>query len=231
MSLLHLDSLPFRLSKGDILQFLSAIGGLDRRHIGRIELHGGQAAVEVPDGWEARLIKALDGAVLQDRRIRARFDVANVWSTGEDHFQRLARLLEMESDAEARQILAAARNLSSADAERTGNSLLGLAIQDEYFGLGGRHVLTLAKRNATLGLPWTRLQVGTPVILSGEGGGKESGARGVVCERGEQALQVAFNDLPDDLREYATYRLDLANDEAARLRQRAALERSAPGQG
>ncbi len=226
MSLLHLESLPFRLTKGELLTFLSEAGNLDRRRVGRIELHGGQATVEVPDGQEARLVKALDGATLKDRRIRARIASSPlVTSGGEDHFQRLTRLLEMESEAEAQQIMGGLQKLSAAEAERTGNSLVNLVIQDEYFGLGGRCVLTLGKRNATLPLPWTRLNAGTPVVLSGEGTARSSGVRGVVCERGEHVLQVAVNDLSDELREFSTYRLDLANDEVARLRQKAALER------
>ena len=73
MALLHIEPLPRRASKADILALLDSAGGLDRRRVGRIELRGTQAVVEVPDGWEARLVKALDGQQLGDRRVR-------VWS-------------------------------------------------------------------------------------------------------------------------------------------------------
>jgi hypothetical protein len=69
MPLLHLEPLPRRITKGDLLAFLDQIGGLDRNRVGRIELRGTQAVVEVPDGWEARLIKALDGQRRSARRI------------------------------------------------------------------------------------------------------------------------------------------------------------------
>ena len=145
--------------------------------------------------------------------------------TGEDHFQRLGRLLDLESRAEARQTLEEARRLSPLEAERRGNCLIGLVVTDEYSGLGGRVVLTLAKRNRSQPLPWHRFQVGTPVLLSAEDSPQESTCRGLVCERGESFVRVAINDLPEDLRDESTYRLNLSHDEVAVRRQRDALER------
>ena len=44
-------------------------------------------------------------------------------------------------------------------------------------------------------LPWTRLGTGSPVLLSEERG---SGAwRGVISERGEKSLQIAFDQPPE----------------------------------
>jgi superfamily I DNA and/or RNA helicase len=141
----------------------------------------------------------------------------------EDHFQRLARLLEIEARAETRQALERVQRLAPAEAEATGNCLAGLVARDEFAGLGGRWVVTLAKRNDGP-LPWTRLGAGAPVLLSEPGGRPGDGRRGVVSERGERWLRVAFNDPLED--EGATYRLDLSTDEVATQRQRAALERA-----
>ncbi len=44
------EPLPRRASKTDILALLDKAGGLERRRVGRIELRGTQAVVEVPDG-------------------------------------------------------------------------------------------------------------------------------------------------------------------------------------
>ncbi|MBL8796145.1 MAG: AAA family ATPase [Planctomycetia bacterium] len=137
----------------------------------------------------------------------------------EDHFQRLGRLLDLEAEAEARQARDRWQRLTPAEAERTGNSLVELAILDETGGLGGRCLLTLGKRNRTLALPWTRLQIGSPVQLSAP----EGSWRGVVCGRSDATLRVALDEPPDE--KEATYRVDLAHDEIARLRQRGALER------
>src|SRR5262249_35518258 len=155
---------------------------------------GRTATVEVPDGWEARLLEALDGAALHDRRLR-------VWTGGgpaagaDDHFRRLADLLELESDAEARQVLERVQRLPPGEAERGGDCLVDLVVRDEYAGLGGRFLLSLGKRGGAR-LPWTRLQAGTPVLLSAQGTAAGQGWRGVVCERGESSLLVAFNDPP-----------------------------------
>ena len=60
-------------------------------------------------------------------------------------------------------------SLSGAAAERSGNCLLKLAIRDEQPAFGGRVIVTLAKRDQTQSLPWNRLGVGTPVLLTEEG--------------------------------------------------------------
>jgi hypothetical protein len=102
MPLLHLSSLPRGIGKSELLGLLDAVGGLDRRKVGRIELDGDRANIEVPEGWEARLVKKLDGHLLGQRRLRARSSgSAAAGRSEEDHFQRLARLLDLESKAEA----------------------------------------------------------------------------------------------------------------------------------
>ena len=115
MALLYLEPLARRASKADILAFLDRVGGLDRGRVGRIELQGKRATVEVPDGWEARLVRTLDGQPLGERRVRVWAGDSPAGSHGEeDHFLRLSRLLELESEAEARQAAELARRFSGA---------------------------------------------------------------------------------------------------------------------
>jgi superfamily I DNA and/or RNA helicase len=148
---------------------------------------------------------------------------------GEDHFARLARLLDLESEAEARHIREQARRLGPGGAEASGQSMVGLSVQDEYAGLGGRHLLTLGKRGRPL--PWTRLEAGTPVVLSPEGQTRV-GWRGVVSERGESFLRVALHEPPPETGgPGVAYRVDIAHDEAARIRQRRALDRARAARG
>jgi superfamily I DNA and/or RNA helicase len=145
--------------------------------------------------------------------------------TPDQHFERLAWLLDLEARAEAEQLRQRAERLSAAEAEKRGDCLIGLVVRDEQSGLGGRVVLTLGKRSLSQPLPWTRLGVGSPVVLSPESG-RSDGVRGVVCERREGYIQVAVNDLPETDEDAPTYRLDLSPDETARQRQKTALERA-----
>jgi superfamily I DNA and/or RNA helicase len=144
----------------------------------------------------------------------------------DNHFRRLASLLELEADAEAAQARARVERLSPAEAERLGDCLTDLVISEESSGLGGRCLLTLVKRRRTAPLPWTRLQVGSPVLLLPERDPKSPGTRGVVCERTTRHLQVAVAEPPDDDEGGMTYRVVLCGDEVSRLRQRSALERA-----
>src|SRR5256885_12774083 len=106
MPLLHIEALPPRATKGDVLHLLISTGGIGRALVGKIELQGSAAVVEVPAGWEGRLARALDGIAFKGRSLRA-------WAAGgeagsaaaEDHFRPSTRLLELESEAEARPTL------------------------------------------------------------------------------------------------------------------------------
>lgn len=235
MPLLYLEPIPRRATKIHLLGWLETAGGIDRRHVGRIELRGRQATIEVPDGWETRLVKALDGQPLDDRRVRAWCGPgvqAGSWGTGqslpqgdeEAHFLHLAQLLKLECQAEADRVLERARQLSPAEAEQSGNALLDMVLVDEDTGLGGRYLLRLMKRKRSP-LPWNRLDVGSPVVLSPDTSKRADGMRGVVFERSENAIGVATTGLPEGFEAEPTWRLDASHDEAAAERQRIALDR------
>lgn len=235
-SLLHLEALPPQTTKGTIVRLLEQVGQLDKLKIGVIELKGRIATVEVPAAWGARLVKLLDGAAVGNQFIRARIS-ASASASGEargkpprkgaaDHFRRLIHLLQLEGAAEAEQLLRNTRQSDPSSAEQTGNSLVDLVIRDEYLGLGDRILITLAKRDMNRMLPWTRLGVGSPVLLSEQRSKSEAGWRGVVSDRDSFTIQVAISQSPESEADRPQFRLDLASDEVSRQRQRAALERA-----
>jgi ATP-dependent RNA/DNA helicase IGHMBP2 len=136
---------------------------------------------------------------------------------GDDHFDRLSRLLDLEADAEREQ---AARQTGDGE----GRALTGLVVRDEDAGLGGRLLLTLGKRDTSQPLPPTRLQPGSPVLLKCPNDGQPLAIRGVVFARGANVLRVAVEDSDESLPEDETWRVDLASDELARRRQKAAMQ-------
>jgi hypothetical protein len=71
MEILYLDGLPSTMGKGSIVRQLVETGNLHKKHIGKIELNGGLATVEITDGRAARLIPILDGHTIENRHIRA----------------------------------------------------------------------------------------------------------------------------------------------------------------
>src|SRR5262249_54855277 len=146
------------------------------------------------------------------------------------HFTRLAKLLELERDAEARRAVEMSRKLSPAEAERSGTALVDMTIVDEEAGLGGRYILSLVKRSREK-LPWTRLAAGRPVALSPQAADAKLSLRGVVNERTAAGISVAVASLPDELEDVERWRIDLSSDEISSQRQRAALDRAAHAQG
>ncbi|HEX4148010.1 MAG TPA: AAA domain-containing protein, partial [Pirellulales bacterium] len=230
MGLLFLEPLPPRATKAELLKWLIHAAQIDRAKVGRIELQGLRAAVELPDAWVERLSRQLDGAAFGEKRLRAWTEMPTTSSGGEDHFQRLSRLLELEAHAAAERTLSFGRRLSPTQAERLGTSVVDLVIDDEDPSLGGRYLLTLVKRNRQLPIPWTRLGSGSPVLLSPQGSDRERHWRGVVAERNARNLRVVFNEQPED-EDVESWRLDLADDAVATERQRAALSRARVARG
>jgi superfamily I DNA and/or RNA helicase len=144
-----------------------------------------------------------------------------------EYFGNLALLLDLEAEAEKQEALRERTKLSPAEAEATGNSIINLVIREEGYGLGGHFLLGLGKRNETLPLPWTRLGVGSPVILSEEGttsSNGESGWRGIVSAMHRDAIQVALNQFVETESERPMFRLDRSPDEISRYRQKQAME-------
>ncbi|QDU92820.1 AAA domain-containing protein [Lignipirellula cremea] len=124
----------------------------------------------------------------------------------------------MESEAEIRQIEERRQRSALSNAEKSGETLLDLVIVHDEPGLGGRSLVTFMKRNRSLRLPWNRLRVGAPVVLSPDGASGES-QHGVVSARRGDSIEVSVDDWPEGDR----FRIDLSADEVTRKRQEAAL--------
>ena len=142
------------------------------------------------------------------------------------HFDRLVQCIHWESDAEAKRLVERRRQDSSGNAEKTGETIVGLVIQDSEPAIGGRYLVTLSKRNLDQPLPWNRLRVGAPVVLStdDEGGSERNG---VVSHRRTHQIQVVINDWIEG----SSFRLDRSPDEITRKRQLMAISRTLSATG
>ncbi len=138
----------------------------------------------------------------------------------DQHFASLHRWLAMEGEAERERLAQRRRTQSSATAERTGETLLDLVIRSHSTGLGGRYLITMAKRRSPDRMPWHRFKVGSPVVLSDQSDGDGESCQGVVSARRNDSLEVAVDDWPSGDR----FRLDLSPDEVTRKRQASALQ-------
>lgn len=143
------------------------------------------------------------------------------------HFSNMHRWLEMEGEAERERLAERRKAQSSETAERTGETLLDLVIRTHTTGLGGRYLITLAKRRSPDHLPWNRFKVGSPVLLSEYRDQNAETSQGVVSARRTDSLEIAVDDWPSGDR----FRLDLSPDEVTRKRQAAALLSAAKATG
>lgn len=222
MALLRIEPLPRNATPGELLRFVAELGTLDGKQVGKITLLGPAATVEVPDPSAGRVVAALDGATFRERPVRVRL-TAGPAGDGSSHFDRLARLLELEATAEREQ---AKRRAALGTVVGEGTALTHLVVADDDIGLGGRLILTLTRQNRNELLPPNRLGPGAPVLLTQTGTTRPASYRGVVSDRAERAIEIAL-EVPDDpVPEDSAWRLDLSPDEVSRQRQQAAMNRA-----
>ena len=99
----------------------------------------------------------------------------------------------MEAAAELEQLALRQQQRTRHNAERSGETIIDLAIDDHQTGLGGRYLFTFVKRNRTLNLPWNRLRVGAPVVITPLDDDEEEPQSGVVSARNVNSIQVAVD--------------------------------------
>ena len=218
MATLHLDRLPRTTTPGEVARFVRRAGKLTDERVGAVTLTGQDARVELADELAARILPLLDGATFRDYPVRARLGrpVARRGEPASAHFARLAELLALEAAAER-------ERASDPD---DGARLAPVVIRGEEPGLGGRLVLTLGRAAGPVPLPPHRLEPGSPVALTQLKTAKPAVVRGVVSGRAERSLQVAVELDSPDRPDGASWRVDLAPDDAARERMTAALYRA-----
>ena len=143
----------------------------------------------------------------------------------------------MESAAEAQDLAERRQDAPPAKtAERTGETILDLAIEDHQTGLAGRHLFTFVKRNRTLKLPWNRLGVGSPVVITpaeeqdeSSRGGVTSGVVSAANYRSIQSRRRAL-DLRQSVRSRSFNRPGFAESRRAPVLQNVSTVRGRLGQ-
>ncbi|HEX6960457.1 MAG TPA: AAA domain-containing protein [Lacipirellula sp.] len=145
----------------------------------------------------------------------------------ENYFDRYQRLLDLETEAERQSLAERRRGPNRHAAEQTGETLLDLAVEDHELGLGARHLFTFVKRNRTLNLPWNRLRIGAPVLVSPVDDDHAEPQQGVVSARTTRSIQIAL----DHYIHAESFEIDLAGDEVSRNRERAALRAVSTARG
>ena len=213
MELLFIDGLPPIIGKGGLVRLLIEEGKVNKERIGKINLNGGLATIEVAGGHLARVVRALDGYLVETRHIRV-WQQANGQS--HPHFKQLRRWLALEAKAEQRQTKKETNS-------RSEHTLTRLVLRAEEVGLGERFMLKLAPRNEQMRLPFSRLSTGSPILLTEEGQAQPQSWRGVISRMNSKFCEIALNQSPES--DAKSFRIDLASDEISRQRMERALTR------
>ena len=138
----------------------------------------------------------------------------------ESHFVNMVECIALESKAEVARMADRRKRLGAANAEKSGETITDLAIQDHRNGLGGRHLVQFCRRNRNRPMPWHKLKVGSPVVVSNFGDEDFESLTGVVSGRRHDSIEVALDRWPEG----KTFRIDLTADEITRQRYLAAVD-------
>ena len=138
----------------------------------------------------------------------------------ESHFVNLVECIALESKAEVARMAERRKRLSTEHAEKSGETIIDLVIVDHRSGLGGRHLVEFHRRNRNISMPWHRLKVGSPVVVSNFGDDSGESLTGVVSGRKKDSIEVALDRWPDG----KVFRIDLTADEVTRQRYLSAVD-------
>lgn len=136
-------------------------------------------------------------------------------------FDRLAKLLEIERQAERARLAEEKAQLPLAELEARGHVLLDVESTDEAVGLGGRHLVTFmheSKRPLK-----TRLSPGDLVAVSPRKAPIDSPPQGTVTSATRTSIQVAFERPPPPWLGEGRLRIDITANDVTFERARAAL--------
>jgi superfamily I DNA and/or RNA helicase len=226
MPLVRLENLP-ELTKGKLLALTCERAAIVGKDVGRIELAGRTATLEVAEALAERVVRAWDQNELEGRRVRARVlgsdaPARSIPPAATRPFERLRFLLELERAAERTRFTETLGQASGAALEAQGVALLDLVCKSEGSGVFGRTIATFERRSGEL--PETRLGPGDLVRLSRKDPLARENPAGVVLERTRARITVAFDDSLPEWTSEGTLRLDRAGDDTTHTRAREALD-------
>ncbi|QEG24191.1 AAA domain-containing protein [Mariniblastus fucicola] len=138
----------------------------------------------------------------------------------ESHFVNMVECIALESKAEVARMAERRKRTGAENVERSGETIVDLVIQDHKNGLGGRHLVQFCRRNRNRPMPWHKLKVGSPVVVSNFGDDGGESLSGVVSSRRNDSIEVALDRWPDG----KVFRVDLTADEVTRQRYLTAID-------
>ena len=138
----------------------------------------------------------------------------------ESHFVNLVECIALEAQAELERMAERRKRLGAENAEKGGETIVDLAIEDHRSGLGGRTLVKFCRRNRNRQMPWHKLKVGSPVVVTNFGDDSGESLTGVVSGRRNDSIEVALARWPEG----KCFRVDLTADEVTRQRYLATIE-------
>ncbi|MEM7332190.1 MAG: AAA domain-containing protein [Chloroflexota bacterium] len=218
MILIFIDNLSPQTRRGGVFKLLIEQGNVEKTAVGKIVVNGGMATVEVEESVASKVVKKLDGLAFDGGRLQA-WQQVNGETLGV-YFQNQLRWLDWEAQEEQKQYAEQKRDLE--------NSLSQLVVKSEDVTLGGRILLRLAPKNEQKSLPWSKLSVGTPIVLSAPTVSADDYQRGVISQMRRSFVEIVINQaLHEALADQPTLTISRSNDAVGRQRMVQALSKVA----
>lgn len=223
MAVLRLSPLSTRTKIDELRADIARRTGLDPRHLKSLALDGAAARLTLDESRVSAVLAGLAGARWRGRPLAA--EVVSRDGPDPEHLAKLRRWLALESEAEEAELRERLAGSEESEARAAGTALLDLVAGPEEGAAGGVTLLELRPRSEGRRLPWSRFRPGAPALLSsasGDGGPVSA----VVTSLRDRSIRIALRELPTELADARSLRLDLGNDAISAERCRLALDQA-----
>ncbi len=226
MSQLIIEGLPAKIRTSPIFRWILDISQIKKQQIGKIEILHRTAIIDIDvDELVGRsLVKELQTELFNGQKVDVWYCNDDIEQSHNEYFKKLGKILETEVSVVRKEFRDRLMDSNSAQAKNTSTSLVNLIIVQKDYAVGSRIVLMLSSSNPHNSIPYTRLRVGSPIVISAMDS-SISPVHGIVSYIKKKSIEVTLNYFPELDNGNLKCRLDLSDDEVGSQRERMALIR------
>ena len=224
MSQLVIEGIPAQTQTGTLFRWVLDFGKIKKHQIGKIEILNRSARISVDESVGQRLSKELDGVGFENTKVDVWYRNDTIVRSCDVYFKKLNQMLELETKAAREALRNNLKKTEATPSQHSSTALTNLIVSRTEFTIGGRIMVMLTAQNPRQHLPYTRLRVGSPVVLSslGNPNNQQHGIVSTIRRLSVEVVCSRFTSLDDDA---SKYRIDLSHDEIGLQREEAALAR------
>ncbi|WP_027339459.1 IGHMBP2 family helicase [Halonatronum saccharophilum] len=208
---LIVEGLSKRVGPGDIVGAFTNEAKIDGRMIGKIDLKGSFAIVEVEEEVADEVLNVMDGNQISGITVEIRKKDEEKKDRGEveKYIDKYIALVQLEREEEIKRHELEIKRLSGYQREKKGRALLHLRGRDQGEAFGAKVIFKFIRQRRGEALPDHSIDIGDLVLLSKGDPLRKSNPTGTVVEKTKRSITVAFDKKTPNFLSGKGLRLDL----------------------